>query len=309
MLWYLNGDMVPPAEANVSILDSGFMMGDGVWEGMRMYNGYWSFVDQHIARLFEGAKTIDMDLGMTPAQLEGELNKVIDANNLQSAEGVHIRLMCTRGVKTTPYQSPKVNITGPTIAITVEFKDPPKDSETHGLRLATVSTRRGHPDVQDQKLNSHSKLNCISACIQAAKAGADEALMLNPHGMVATCNSTHFFIVRGGEVWTSSGNYCIPGITRGNIIKLCKENNIPVFEKDFSLYDVYGADECFVTGTYAGVSPVSTVDGRTIAPLNWNGDKEPEDMGEITALLRSQYKDFAKRDAIKQRARYQASLK
>ena len=127
--------------------------------------------------------------------------------------------------------------------------------------------------MQDPKLNSHSKLNCITACIQATKAGADEALMLDPQGFVATCNSTHFFIVRGGEVWTSSGKYCIAGITRANVLKLCRENGIPAFEKDFSLTDVYGADEAFVTGTFAGIAPVVEVDGRKISAARGPGGR------------------------------------
>jgi branched-chain amino acid aminotransferase len=181
-----------------------------------------------------------------------------------SGDGVHIRLMVTRGIKATPYQDPRVTITPATVVIIPEWKTPKPETATQGLNLFTVHVRRGYPDVQDPKLNSHSKLNCITACIQAAKAGADEALMLDPHGFVATCNSTHFFIVRKGEVWTSSGDYCLDGITRGVVIEMCKEAGIPVFEKNFSLTQVYGADEAFVTGTFAGVAPVSTVDGRLL---------------------------------------------
>jgi branched-chain amino acid aminotransferase len=177
---------------------------------------------------------------------------------------VHIRLMISRGIKATPYQDPRVTITPPTIVIIPEYKSPRPETLNKGIRLFTVHVRRGYPDVQDPKLNTHSKLNCIFACIQASKAGADEGLMLDPHGFVATCNSTHFFIVRSGEVWTSTGDYCLRGITRGNVVQICRDNGIPVFEKNFSLTDVYGADESFVTGTFAGVAPVTEIDGRVI---------------------------------------------
>jgi branched-chain amino acid aminotransferase len=212
--------------------------------------------------IHEGAKAIDMDFGLSPQALEKRLYETLQANQMH--DGVHIRLMVTRGLKRTPYQDPRVNIGPATIVIIPEYKNPKPEAATRGMSLFTVHVRRGYPDVQDQKLNSHSKLNCITACIQAAKAGADEALMLDPHGFVATCNSTHFFIVRKGEVWTSTGEYCIPGITRGVVIELCREAGIPVFEKRFSLTDVYGAQEAFVTGTFAGIAPVSSVDGRIL---------------------------------------------
>ena len=180
-------------------------------------------------------------------------------------EGVHMRLMVTRGMKSTPYQDPRACIGAATVVIIAEYKVPRPELLTQGVRLFTVHVRRGAPDVQDPKLNSHSKLNCITACIQATKAGADEALMLDPHGFVATCNSTHFFIVRGGEVWTSTGDYCLAGITRANVLKLCRENGITAREKNFSLTEAYAAQEAFVTGTYAGIAPVVEIDGRTIS--------------------------------------------
>lgn len=258
----VNGELFPREKAVVSVFDSGFILGDGVWEGLRVHHGRIAFLDRHLERLYEGAKAIDMDIGIAPEALEKRLYETLEANGMQ--DGVHIRLMVTRGMKRTPYQDPRVNIGPATIVIIPEFKNPKPESATRGMKLFTVHVRRGYPDVQDQKLNSHSKLNCITACIQAAKAGADEALMLDPHGFVATCNSTHFFIVRKGEVWTSTGEYCIPGITRGVVIELCREAGIPVFEKRFSLTDVYGAQEAFVTGTFAGVAPVSSVDGRIL---------------------------------------------
>jgi branched-chain amino acid aminotransferase len=258
----INGDMKARSEAFVSVFDSGFMLGDGVWEGLRVHKGRIAFLDSHIDRLFEGAKAIDMDVGINAEQLETRLYDTLDANGMD--EGVHIRLMVTRGLRSTPYQDPRVVVSPATIVIVAEYKEAlPATIET-GIRLFTVHVRRGDPAVQDPKLNSHSKLNCITACIQATKAGADEALMLDPQGFVATCNSTHFFIVRKGEVWTSSGDYCLGGITRGTVIDLCRSNNIPVFEKNFSLTDVYGADEAFVTGTFAGVVPVTEVDGRQL---------------------------------------------
>ena len=260
----VNGTMVPRAEATVSVFDSGFMLGDGVWEGLRVHRGKIAFLDAHLDRLFEGAKAIAMDIGLSREELTHRLYDTVDANKMRKQEGVHIRLMVTRGVRSTPYQDPRVVISPATVVIIAEYKEPLPSTIESGIRLFTVHVRRGDPAVQDQKLNSHSKLNCITACIQATQAGADEALMLDPHGFVATCNSTHFFIVRKGEVWTSSGDYCLGGITRANVIRICREAGIPVFEKNFSLTDVYGADEAFVTGTFAGVVPVTDVDGRKL---------------------------------------------
>jgi branched-chain amino acid aminotransferase len=256
----LNGELVPRDEAKVSVFDSGYVLGDGVWEGLRLHEGGLPFLDQHLDRLYEGARAIDMDIGISREQLTQRLIEVLRANNMR--DHVHIRLMVTRGVKATPHQDPRFVIGPPTIVIVPEYKEPLPETVERGIRLFTVHVRRGAPDVQDPKLNSHSKLNCILACIQAQKAGYDEALMLDPHGFVSTCNSTHFFIVRKGEVWTSTGKYCLGGITRANVIRLCRANGIPVFEKDFSLTDVYGAEEACVTGTFAGLTPVREIDGR-----------------------------------------------
>ncbi len=260
----VNGSMTPRAEAVVSVFDSGFMLGDGVWEGLRVHKGHIAFLGAHLDRLFEGSKAIAMEVGISREELTKRLYDTLEANEMANQDGVHIRLMVTRGIRSTPYQDPRVVISPATIVIIPEYKDPLPSTVENGIRLFTVHVRRGDPAVQDQKLNSHSKLNCITACIQATQAGADEALMLDPQGFVATCNSTHFFIVRKGEVWTSSGDYCLGGITRSNIIQLCRENEIPVFEKNFSLTDVYGADEAFVTGTFAGVVPATEVDGRIL---------------------------------------------
>lgn len=258
----INGQLLPRAQATVSVFDSGFILGDGVWEGLRVHKGRIAFLQQHLDRLYEGAKALDIEMDMNRDALSERLYSLLEANDMH--DGVHIRLMVSRGIKATPYQDPRVTISPPTVVIIPEYKTPHPETLSRGLNLFTVHVRRGYPDVQDPKLNSHSKLNCISACIQATKAGADEALMLDPHGFVATCNSTHFFIVRGAEIWTSTGDYCLPGITRGNIIRLCRENDIPVFEKNFSLMQAYGADEAFVTGTFAGLAPVISVDGRSI---------------------------------------------
>ena len=256
----VNGELKPRAEAVVSVFDSGFMLGDGVWEGLRVQNGKASFLDRHLDRLFEGAKSIAMDIGLSREALTEWIYETIDANGM--TDGVHIRLMVTRGLRSTPYQDPRVVVGGTTIVIIPEYKEPPEGVHERGLKLFTVHVRRGDPAVQDQKINSHSKLNCILASIQATQAGADEALMLDPHGFVATCNSTHFFIVRKGEVWTSSGKYCLGGITRALTLEVARDAHIPVIEKDISLTDVYGADEAFVTGTFAGIVPVREVDGR-----------------------------------------------
>ncbi|WP_350174124.1 aminotransferase class IV [Hyphomonas sp.] len=248
--------------AVVSVFDSGYILGDGVWEGLRVSNGGVAFLPEHLKRLYAGAKTIDMDIGLTKDELTARLMSCLKANGM--TDGVHIRLMVTRGIKKTPYQGPRFTIGKPTIVIIPEYKTPVPEILARGVTLFTVHQRRTGPAEQDQKLNSHSKLNCILACIQADKAGADEALMLDADGFVATCNSTHFFIVRDGEVWTSPPDYCLGGITRGNIIRVCREAGIPVLEKRFSLFDVYSADEAFITGTFAGLTPVREVDGRTI---------------------------------------------
>jgi len=258
----INGELFPRSEAKISVFDSGFILGDGVWEGIRLHNGQLAFIEQHMRRLYDGAKALDMDIGLSAAQLVERIKDTCFAN--QMIDGVHIRLMVTRGIKSTPYQDPRVTISAATVVIIAEYKSAVEQTDNQGVTLFTSHVRRGYPDVQDPKLNTHSKLNCILACIQATKAHADEALMLDPHGFVATCNSTHFFIARDGEVWTSSGDFCLDGITRRNIINLCKDNNIKVFERNFTLADVYGADEAFITGTFAGLSAVAQVDGRTI---------------------------------------------
>jgi branched-chain amino acid aminotransferase len=258
----VNGELKPRAEAAISVFDSGFMLGDGVWEGLRIHESKAAFLDRHLDRLFEGAKAIAMDIGLGAGDLAKRLYDTLDANKM--TDGVHVRLMVTRGVRSTPYQDPRVVVGGPTIVVIPEYKEPDPAVYERGLKLFTVHVRRGDPAVQDQKINSHSKLNCILASIQATQAGADEALMLDPHGFVATCNSTHFFIVRKGEVWTSSGRYCLGGITRGLALEIAREAGIAAIEKDFSLTDVYGADEAFVTGTFAGIVPVREVDGRKL---------------------------------------------
>ena len=258
----INGELVPRDQAVVSVFDSGFVLGDGIWEGLRVHNGVIPFLDRHLQRLWEGAAALDLDLGLSREELKQRLQSTLQANRM--LDDVHIRLMVTRGVKSTPHQDPALIIAGPTIVIIPEYKAPNPALADRGIRLYTVYVRRGYADVQDPRLNTHSKLNCILACIQAEKAGYDEALMLDPHGQVATCNSTHFFIVRDGEVWTSSGDYCLDGITRRNVIELCGNHGIPVYEKNFSLSQVYGAEEAFVTGTFAGLTPVSEVDGRRI---------------------------------------------
>ena len=282
----INGIMTPRAESTVSVFDSGFMLGDGVWEGLRVHKGKIAFLDAHLDRLFEGAKAIAMDIGISRQDLTQRLYDTVHGNGMERQEGVHVRLMVTRGIRSTPYQDPRVVISPATIVIIPEYKEALPSTVENGIRLFTVHVRRGDPAVQDQKLNSHSKLNCITACIQATQAGADEALMLDPHGFVATCNSTHFFIVRKGKVWTSSGDYCLGGITRANVIQICRENGIPVFEKNFSLTDVYGADEAFVTGTFAGVVPATEVDGRVLTVGR----------GPMVERLQGLYKELIERD-------------
>ncbi len=263
ILIWVNGELLPRERAVVSVFDSGFVLGDGVWEGLRVSGGHPAFLEQHLDRLEEGARALMLDLGLSRDEITAAIYATLRANEM--IDGVHVRLMVTRGVKTTPYQDPRVTTGRATVVIIAEHKEPMPSTVTEGITVFTTHIRRATPDTLDPKLNAHSKLNDIQACIQAYTAGADEALMLDPHGFVATCNSTHFFIVtRAGEVWTSDGRFCLAGITRANVLEVCRTNDIPARETTFSLTDVYNAAEAFVTGTFAGVVPVRTVDGRTI---------------------------------------------
>lgn len=275
---YVNGRIVPKAQAMVSVYDSGFMLGDGVWEGVRLYEGQWAFLSEHIDRLFEAAKAIDLDIGMTRDQVSGALIDTQMANGMMT--DAHARLMVTRGVKTRPFQHPSLSRQGPSVVIIMEHSRP---KIPRPIRLATVPHMRGLPMTQDPKLNSHSKLNCILACIAAEKAGADEALMLDAHGFVNTTNACNFFVVKKGAVWTSTGDYCMNGITRQKVIDLCRAHGIPVFERNFSLVDTYSADEAFLTGTFGAQTPVGEIDGRKI------GSGE---MGPMTERLRQLYKNL-----------------
>jgi branched-chain amino acid aminotransferase len=281
----VNGELVPRAAAVVSVLDAGFILGDGVWEGLRVSGGHPAFLELHLDRLWEGAAAIALDIGLTRAELTRQIYRTLAANGM--TDGVHVRLMVTRGPKSTPYQDPRMTAGPPTIVIIAEHKAPLPATVTKGLSLFTVHVRRSAPDMLDPKLNAHSKLTDIIACIQAYTAGADEALMLDPQGFVATCNSTHFFLVRGGEVWTSTGMYNLGGITRANVLRVCAQAGIPAQERAFSLTEVYSADEAFVTGTFAGVVPVHTVDGRRI------GDGR---RGPMVARLQELYADLVRRD-------------
>jgi branched-chain amino acid aminotransferase len=289
VLIYVNGDLVPRARATVSVFDAGFVLGDGVWEGLRIHGGHPAFLEQHLDRLYEGAAAIMLDIGKTRDELTSEIYRTLAANGMHG-DGVHVRLMVTRGPKSTPYQDPRMSAGPATIVMICEYKDPLPATVERGLSLFTVHVRRSAPDVLDPKLNAHSKLNDITACIQAYTAGADEALMLDPNGFVATCNSTHFFVVKRGEVWTSSGEYCLGGITRANVLRVCGAAGIPAFERAFSLTDVYSADEAFVTGTFAGLVPVHTIDGRTIG----TGTRGP-----MVERLQGLYREFVEQDVAK----------
>ena len=273
---WVNGKIVPKAQAMVSVYDSGFMLGDGVWEGVRLYNGTWAFLDEHIDRLFEAAKAIDLDMARSKADVKMAMLDTQAANNMIS--DAHARLMVTRGVKTRPFQHPRLSQQGPTMVIIMEHS---RQKLPRPIKLATVPHLRGLPMTQDPKLNSHSKLNCILACIAAEKAGADEALMLDIHGFVNTTNACNLFIVRKGQVWTSTGDYCMNGITRQKVIDLCRANGILVSERNYSLVDTYSADEVFLTGTFGAQTPVGSIDGRTIGTGQ---------IGPVTERLRALYK-------------------
>ncbi len=275
---YVDGKIVPRDEAVVSVYDSGFMLGDGMWEGMRLYNGKWAFFDEHMDRFYSSCKAVSLDVGMDKAGILKALTQTAAANGM--VEDVHCRLMLTRGVKVKPFQHPSLSRSGPTLVIIMEHSRPVSQLQSAGIRLATVPQVRGLPMSQDAKYNSHSKLNCVIACLQAEQAGADEALMLDPFGFVNTTNACNFFIVRRGEVWTSTGDYCMNGVTRQKVIDLCREDGIPVYERNYSLVDAYAADEAFLTGTFGAQTPVSEIDGKAVG-----SDERP-----ITGRIRALYK-------------------
>ncbi|MEP3848035.1 MAG: aminotransferase class IV [Paracoccaceae bacterium] len=277
---YVNGEILHRDEAKVSVYDSGFMLGDGMWEGMRLYNGKWAFFEEHMDRFFNSCKSVSLDVGLDKAGILDALTKTAEANDMHT--DVHVRLMLTRGTKVKPFQHPSLSRSGPTLVIIMEHSKPVEALQSRGIRLATVPQVRGLPMSQDAKYNSHSKLNCVIACLQAEQAGADEALMLDPHGFVNTTNACNFFIVRKGAVWTSTGDYCMNGVTRQKVIDLCRANDIPVFEKNFSLYEAYGADEAFLTGTFGAQTPVGEIDGKPIG----TGSRE------MTMRIRALYKDL-----------------
>ena len=279
---FINGDIVHRDEAKVSVYDSGFLLGDGMWEGMRLYNGCWAFFDDHMDRLYESCKAVSLDIGMSRKEMADALQRLANANGMTT--DVHCRLMVTRGTKVKPFQHPSLSQSGPTVVIIMEHSKPVEALHKTGIRLATVPQVRGLPMSQDAKYNSHSKLNCVIACLQAEQAGADEGLMLDPHGFVNTTNACNFFIVRKGEVWTSTGDYCMNGVTRQKIIDLCRANDIPVFERNYSLFDTYGADEAFLTGTFGAQTPVAEIDGKPIG--NEKG------AGPMTQRLQALYKEL-----------------
>jgi len=279
ILVYINGDLFSRNAAKISVFDSGYLVGDGIWEAIRLHDDILVFIDDHLERMWSAAATIGMDLKMSKEELKKKIHKTLIANDMH--DNVHVRIMVTRGIKKTPSQDPRLTISGPNIVIIPEYKVASDQIAQKGITLFTSTIRRGSPDYLDPKLNCHSKLHEVQALIQAIEAGADEALMLDVHGFVATCNATNFFMIKNGEVWTSSGKYCMNGITRSKVITICEGMGIPCYQKDFSLFDVYGADEAFVTGTFGGLTPVVKIDGRVIG----TGEK-----GDLTDRLSGYYK-------------------
>jgi len=290
----------------VSVYDSGFLLGDGMWEGMRLHHGRWVFLDDHLDRLFDSCRTVGIDIGLDRAGLVAALARTAQANGMVT--DVHCRLMVTRGVKARPFQHPRLSRSGPTLVIIMEHSRPARALSGAGIRLATVPQVRGLPHAQDPKLNSHSKLNCVIACLQAEAAGADEALMLDPHGFVNTTNACNIFFVRRGEVWTSTGDYCMAGITRAKVIALCRANGIPVQERNFSLHEAYGAQEAFLTGSFGALTPVASLDGKPYGTpaahpgtgrIADAGDADAGDAGiagPVTRRLGRLYRDLIARD-------------
>ncbi|HET8938827.1 MAG TPA: aminotransferase class IV [Polyangiales bacterium] len=278
VLIYVNGELVPRDAAKVSVFDGGFVVGDGVWEGLRLHHGTLAFLDQHLERLYWGAKQIALDIGLERAALTAEIWRTLRANNMQ--HGVHLRVMVTRGLKSAPNQDPRNALGRATLVIVAEFKEPHAALQKQGIKLFTAAQRCTPAHMFDMRLNSHSRLNLICALLQAIEAGADEALMLDPHDFVSSCNATNFFFVQGGTVKTSRGEYCFQGVTRANVIALCREHGLPIELGDFTLADVYAADEAFVTGTFGGITPVREIDGHVLAqPLP----------GQITQRVRTLY--------------------
>ena len=281
VLIYVNGNLVTRKDATVSVFDSGFLLGDGIWEGLRLSKGHWIFFEEHMTRLFLAARAIDLEIGMLKDEMFQAMEKTRKINNMYT--DVYARVMVTRGEKTKAFQHPDFSIFGSTLVIIMEFSKPLMLSQQKGLKLVTVPQIRGLPMSQDPKLNSHSKLNCVLACIQAKKSGGDEALMLDPHGFVSTTNSCNLFMVYDDEIWTSTGDYCMNGITRKKVIQIAKQLNIPIYEKNFTLVDIYGSDEIFLTGTFGGQTLVNDVDGRKIG----NGS-----FGPITEKVRKSYRQL-----------------
>lgn len=259
---FINGTLHPREEAKISVFDSGYLVGDGVWEAFRVYQGKMIFIDKHLDRLWQSAKVVGINIPFSREELAQNIQFTLDANSMK--DHIHVRVMLTRGIKKTPSQDPRLTISGPNLVIIAEYKTASPETKQKGITLFTSTFRRGSPDYLDPRLNCHSKLHEVQALMQALEAGADEALMLDIHGFVSTCNATNFFMVKNNEVWTSTGQYCMNGITRGNVIELCMQNNIVCKQKNFSLFDVYGADEAFVTGSFGGLTPVIKIDGKTI---------------------------------------------
>jgi len=285
VLIYINGDLFKRAEAKISVFDSGYLVGDGVWEAMRLYNGVLTFSNQHLDRLWAGAASIGMKIDFSREELLAKVHLTLDANDMHT--DVHVRIMLTRGTKTTPSQDPRLLLSGPNLVIIAEHKKASEESTVKGITLFTSTVRRGSPDYLDPRMNCHSKIHEVQALVQALEAGCDEALMLDVRGFVSTCNATNFFVVRKGEVWTSTGAYCMNGITRSNVIHICEQEGIVCRQKDFSLFDTYSADEAFVTGSFGGLTPVTKIDGRVISSGS----------GPLTLRLQRHYKELIANEA------------
>ena len=285
VLIYINGELFKREEAKISVFDSGYLVGDGVWEAMRLYNGVLAFSNQHLDRLWAGAASIGLEMNFSREDLLKKVHQTLDANDMHT--DVHVRIMLTRGTKTTPSQDPRLLLRGPNLVIIAEHKKASKESTIKGITLFTSTVRRGSPDYLDPRMNCHSKIHEVQALVQALEAGCDEALMLDVRGFVSTCNATNFFLVRKDEVWTSTGAYCMNGITRNNVIHICEQEGIVCRQKDFSLFDTYSADEAFVTGSFGGLTPVTKIDGRVIS----------SGAGPITKRLQEHYKELITNEA------------
>ena len=262
----INGEFFKRNEAKISVFDSGFLLGDGVWEGIRLHQSVLVYIEDHLDRIYKSAKGISLNIGITKEGIINEINKTLYRNNMKN--DVHIRLIISRGNKITPYQNPNANVGPINFVIIPEYKKTNPDTYRNGIKIGRVKNVRPNNEILNPQYNTLSKLNCILASIEANKLGYDEGIMNDMHGFISTCNSTNLFFIKNTEIITSTGQYCLNGITRSKTIEICKKNNISCHEKDFTFEDISDCEEAFVTGTFGGIVPVSTLENQPLQSTN-----------------------------------------